>query len=255
MDAKVIDWVNRLKSEGFVTFSLNYLSRKGHYSPVSYARQKPQPDTTVLIDKVIELKRSAEGKLAVIALQEAVRQERSSRLREREGGAIKRLSLSKKACSKLSQLSRQTGRTQASVVEGLILEEVEVQKVESLYLKGEREKLKERAEKQEKKGGNLDAREATIQARSIEIATMEEELAVKLRPLETMGKVVDTLRDLDGDNLRIVLRFEPSDSVLPDVVVEADNAEHSALESLRRLCLEVLADLRKDDGENQEQEE
>jgi myosin heavy subunit len=255
MAVNVNEWVDGLKREELLIFSLKYLKRTEHYFALSQLHQKPKPDSTVLVDTVNRLKATAEGKLIVKALQDAVRQERARRLRESKGKAIKRLSLNKKVCSKLAQLSRQTERTQSSVVEGLILEEIEFQKVESLYLKDQRKKLKELTEKQEEAEKNLGARERDLQARLTEVSTMEEELSVKLGHLAVVKKLVNKVKDLDVDGVRIALRFESGGSVLPDVDVEAGNAEQSDVESLRLLCSQALEGLRRDEGASQEQEE
>lgn len=252
MIVDVNDWVGGLKSEGLVAFALKYLERRGLYSQRSYPHQTPWSESEALLETVLRLKRDAEGTLQVKALQDAVRQERARRLRESKGVAIKRLSLSKKASSKLAQLSRQTGQTQSSVVEGLILEEIEVQKSESLYLRDRRDELRRRSEKQKARDESLKAQEEGVQDRLNKIAAMEEGLAVKLRPLEAMARVVETVKELEGGEVRIVFRLESDSSSLPSVVVESENTDEQVRDSLRQLWLQALEGLRT--GESKEDE-
>src|SRR5690554_4364421 len=128
------------------------------------------PRREQLVEMVLGLQGSDAGKLRYRLLLESVRQERASRVREKEKRLIKRLDLRESICVKLAAMSRATRLRESTVVEDLITDEDAVRRGESVALKKQRQKIKEDSKK-------LRDRADELKAAGIELSRREDSFA------------------------------------------------------------------------------
>jgi hypothetical protein len=159
-----------------------------------------------LVEMVLELQGSDANIRLYERLLASVRQERASRVREKESRLIKRFDLKESVCSKLASISRATKRNESKLVEDLILDEAAVRQEESVTLKEQRKKLAEDRRELKKKEGELSEAGMALSRR-------EQDLGQRLDRLTAFERLLNAVIECEVEDLKVAVSVDPGESI------------------------------------------
>ncbi|MAM85696.1 MAG: hypothetical protein CME36_00085 [unclassified Hahellaceae] len=233
--SKVEKWADRLQKEGLVDFAIEHLQKNNVPLPTDNRRRSAagMPRRQQLVEMVLGLQGSDAGKLRYRLLLESVRQQRASRVRNKEGRLIKRLDLRESICVKLAAMSRATRQRESTVVEELITDEDAVRKGESVALKRQRQKIKEDSKK-------LREREGELKAAGIELSRREESFDRRLARLAAFEKLLSAIIECDVDDLDVQINIDQGDGIESLIAFSSSSGSSASVKPLADAWNELL---------------
>lgn len=236
------EWVGVLRQEQLVLEALKYLWKAEEISgsALSSARRASDVGAGILLDRLREMQRTAEGRERLDKLRNQVRQWRAARKRSLEGGVTRKVFLSREADKVLKDLvgSAGSGFNISGLIDYLLKKESAIYREERSLLDNERDKLRAKAEKQSQ---DLKKSRLALTQRA-EALDVREEKIEEWRKLKVLARKAAKTAAI-GSVQEITVRLETTEDGDRTLEVSATSGSRKLQQKVRDSVSEFLSEL------------